>query len=50
MQILSLTLGAAMISTFLGLMLAYKFNDKCYTFKEDITKCDKKKRIVPFGT
>ena len=28
----------------------YKFNDKCYTFKENITKCDEKKRIVPFET
>ena len=27
----------------------FKFNDKCYTFKEKITKCKHNKKIVEFA-
>ena len=27
----------------------FKFNDKCYTFKEKITKCKPNKKIVEFA-
>ena len=27
----------------------FKFNDKCYTFKEKITKCTPNKKIVEFA-
>ena len=27
----------------------FKFQDKCYTFKENIEKCDNRKKIVHFA-